>query len=71
MSEQHEILLAEMQSFECPEGVLRAMKELSYTASETGITDFAFHDDETIARMWSLFKLAEKYSDQVPEGLRM
>lgn len=71
MKDQGQLLLEEMQQIECPEGVVRAMNELAYTASETGVIGFEFHDNKDIRALWQLFKLAEKYNRAVPDRLRM
>ncbi|CAG8863152.1 hypothetical protein PS627_00088 [Pseudomonas fluorescens] len=71
MKDQGQQLLEEMQQIECPEGVVRAMNELAYTASEAGVIEFAFRDNKDIRALWQLFKLSEKYQGAVPDRLRM
>lgn len=60
-----------MNSIEVSPSLVRAMNELCYTASETGLIPFAFHDDSDLAAMVRLVRLAEKYINGVPDELCM
>lgn len=51
--------------------IIRAFGELAYTASETGLIPFEFHDPEDMADMIRLVRLAEKFKNGVPEELKM
>lgn len=71
MSEQGKRIYAEMSAEQVDAELLRALGELSYTASETGVIPFALSGVEDMTRLVQLVRLAEKYRNGVPDGLRM
>jgi hypothetical protein len=71
MEERRKTLVDEMTTVDVSPKVLRALNELTYTASETGLLPFAFHDDEDLIIMIKLVHLAERYQENVPNSLRM
>lgn len=71
METKRENLFAEMNKIEVSPEVLAAMNELAYTAAETEMLPFRFHDDYDLAAMVKLVHLAEKYRNGVPDSLRM
>lgn len=52
---------------------VRIMNELFYSASETGIIPFSFHEDETIASIMQLVRLGDTFEDisEVDDELRL
>ena len=71
MRTKYELLVSELDKIEVHHDEIRAMNELCYTASETGVIPFSFHDDGDLKRMVQLVKLAGKFSSFVPDHLRM
>lgn len=71
MSNQRENLSKEMLAIKVDKNTIKAMNELAYTAAETGLILFAFHDDDDIIAMIRLVDLARKYAKRVPDNLRM
>ncbi len=71
METKRKNLETEMDKIEVSPEVLAAMNELAYTASETEIIPFSFHDDYDLAAMVKLVHIAEKYRNGVPASLRM
>ena len=51
--------------------IITAMNELAYTACETELIPFKFHDDADLEAMVKLVRLAEKFKAGVPNNLRM
>ena len=64
-------LQAQMDLITVSDVTIRSMNELAYTASETEIIPFAFHDDHDLESMIKLVLLAMKFNDGVPGELRM
>jgi hypothetical protein len=60
-----------MDAIEVSPEFLLVMSELAYTASETGLIPFAFHDDDDLAAMVKLVRIAEEYQHGLPNSLRM
>ena len=64
-------LSQEMEKISVSPSLIGAMNELAYTASETEIIPFDFHDDADLKSMIQLVELAKKYEGNIPEKLRM
>jgi hypothetical protein len=72
MSDQRDNLSKEMNEIKVDKATLRALSELTYTASETGLIPFAFHDEADMAAMVRLVELSRLYATSgVPSKLRM
>lgn len=71
MEEKLENLLKEMSTIGVDGNTVKALNELTYTASETGILPFSFHDDNDLITIIKLVELAKKYGNIVPDSLRM
>lgn len=65
-------LRREMGKHKVSKGLIEALCEIGYTASERGITEFGF-DAYYAERLIQLVKVAESYGtrDKVPDRLRM
>lgn len=61
--------MKEMESIKVNAATESALNELAYTATETGIIPFKFHD--CFLEIIQLVKLAERYTGKVPENLKM
>lgn len=71
METKRQNLCEALASIFASEEVSAALSELTYTAYETGLIAFKFHDDEDLKTMMKLVYLAERYRVGVPDRLRM
>lgn len=69
--EKMEALEEELSKINVSDRELRAMNELIYTASETGILPFKFHSNEDLKVMIKLCILAKQFKDGVPDNFKM
>lgn len=66
---QCELLNTRLEAIENPELAGNTLSELIYTASETGLIDFAVYEDALT--IWKLVELAKTLGDNCPQELRM
>lgn len=59
-----------LDSIEVDEKIKNCFMELCCIANECGFVDYKM-DDDTAEMLIKLVKLAEKYKDEVPNGMRM